>query len=693
MKQKLTWQALVCIASVAGTHAGQNVLLAQPPASAQPSGGSQATGDGYIRTSLYVPADDGVKLAVDVYRPAPAGALDTSRLPVIVTQSRGEARQSGRASGDLLALVRHGYVWVAMDRRGNGASFGTSNGFVTPRDGLDEKAVIDWAAAQPWSNGETATYGASNHGLEQFVVAATGPASLRSMAPGYASPVFFDIMFPNGSSNLPPKFLMPSSAPCAAPTPMGAPVDDDSAPYPMAKTAAAEHRCNLGLLDEFPAGIFRDDANKAVGFSPGLSDPLMHFETMRKLKGSIYQFAGWYDASVTEQLRAWAVLGGKIVIGPYVHVNYTSSFPSSTLDTTAEHIRWFDASLKNRENGMLAEPPIRYYTMNAPAGSEWRFAATWPLPEQTMQTLYLAEPGSATVASKHDGSLASKAPAAGAIAYTADYSVKAFGGKYNRLVRFYDGDMRKDFDEKALTFTTTALISNTQVTGIPLLDVWVKSDAKDFNVFAFLEDVDEHGISTAVTDGVLRASRRNIATPPWGDEGLGLPYHRDFRADDQPLEPGKPVEMKFELYATSYVFRAGHRIRVSVTNAIGDSSSPEPGWVEHPAHTDFLVGAGFPSALQLPVIPVNSSAYRGEVTMQGKAEPAEMVVGTQSVYLKVGEHWRSFPVVKRSTKAADTRMTVRIDGASGIVTTTGTTRLFKATLHSAHLNFQGSGSE
>jgi predicted acyl esterase len=47
----------------------------------------------------------------------------------------------------------------------------------------------------------------------------------------------------------------------------------------------------------------------------------------------------------------------------------------------------------------------------------------------------------------------------------------------------------------------------------------------------------------------------------------GVPWHRSFGEDAEPLTPGEPARLSFELMPTSYVFKAGHRIQVTITGA------------------------------------------------------------------------------------------------------------------------------
>ena len=84
--------------------------------------------------SQYVESFDGTRLAVTVFRPERDGVPVAGRFPVIVTQDRSEAGERARVRQ---FFVDRGYVVVAQDRRGTGASFGTQTGFVTRDDVRD----------------------------------------------------------------------------------------------------------------------------------------------------------------------------------------------------------------------------------------------------------------------------------------------------------------------------------------------------------------------------------------------------------------------------------------------------------------------------------------------------------------------------------------------------------------------------
>src|SRR5205814_637751 len=107
------------------------------------------------------------------------------------------------------------------------------------------------------------------------------------------------------------------------------------------------------------------------------------------------------------------------------------------------------------------------------------------------------------------------------------------------------------------SFTGAVLARSTRIAGHPVISLWVSADALDANLFAYLEDVAPDGTVTAITDGRQKATLRKLDEAPW--KMLGLPWHRSFREDAQPLRPGEAVELRFDLLPVSYVFGKGHR--------------------------------------------------------------------------------------------------------------------------------------
>ena len=145
-------------------------------------------------------------------------------------------------------------------------------------------------------------------------------------------------------------------------------------------------------------------------------------------------------------------------------------------------------------------------------------------------------------------------------------------GKATRWTNGYGGpikypDMREN-DSKALTYTTQPLEYGVEITGHPVLHLWVKSPTSDLDFYAYLEEVDGEGYSHYLSEGVIRISHRALSEPPY--EYMGLPYHRSHREDVLPLID-EPVELVYDLLPISNVFDEGHRIRLTLACADKDN--------------------------------------------------------------------------------------------------------------------------
>ena len=86
------------------------------------------------------------------------------------------------------------------------------------------------------------------------------------------------------------------------------------------------------------------------------------------------------------------------------------------------------------------------------------------------------------------------------------------------------------------------------------------------------------------------------------EDALGIPYHRSYQADVRPMSPGKAQKLVFDLFPTSYVFKAGHRIRVTIANANEATFPVPPGWKEKRNVITVYRGGTQPSFISLPTI-------------------------------------------------------------------------------------------
>jgi uncharacterized protein len=87
-----------------------------------------------------------------------------------------------------------------------------------------------------------------------------------------------------------------------------------------------------------------------------------------------------------------------------------------------------------------------------------------------------------------------------------------------------------------------------------------------------VQNVAPDGKTTSYSmNGRLRASLRKEEPAPY--DNLGLPWHPFRERDVEPLVPGVPVELRFDVLPFSMVFEKGHKIRLVL--AFADTATPK----------------------------------------------------------------------------------------------------------------------
>jgi putative CocE/NonD family hydrolase len=144
-----------------------------------------------------------------------------------------------------------------------------------------------------------------------------------------------------------------------------------------------------------------------------------------------------------------------------------------------------------------------------------------------------------------------------------------------------------------LVYTSEPLGRDVEVTGPITARVWLRTSAPDTDVVVRLCDVLPDGTSYNLTDGIQRGRHRG------GERGTSL------------LTPGQPAEFVVDLWATSNVFLAGHRIRVQVTSSNfprwdRNQNTGHEEWADSElevARQEVLHDAEHASRILLPVVP------------------------------------------------------------------------------------------
>jgi len=605
-------------------------------------GYSEETYDGNKRVSDYLTLSNGTRLAYDLYLPTKHDVPADKPLPVLFKYTpylrtftifdkdghniiaglfnlgwkekaylrmrywfgkRGNLMDAVFRNRYLENMLKHGYAVIVVERPGTGASFGVMNASFEV-GAREANEILDWIAAQNWCNGNIGMYGDSFQAMIQFAAATTGNRHLKAIFPTSSGlDLYSSVTYPGGVYNK--TFASFFSWSTSFLESVLTPVDRDKDGSLLAQAREERSGSTLAKQSEvwFKKFPFRDSTTAdgiKIWEGPANLYPLL--DRINRSGIPVYMTTGWYDLfSGAGDMFLWytnLTVPKRLIIRPADDSEVEKN--EFDLDFGAEVLRWFDYWLKGIDNGIMNEPPIHYYVMGASKKDAWRTSAQWPLAKQRLTCFYLREGKTGSVASINDGFLRQESPENKDAAddYKVDYSTTS--GKYSRWYavnwpRNYP-NMRSN-DEKALTYTTPPLESDMDVTGHPVVDLWFVTEASDLDFFVYLEEVGGSR-STYITQGNLRASHRTLSKAPFNN--LGLPYHRHYKSDLAPIPAGEPAELVFDLMPTSYMFRAGNRIRVTITCA--DADNLETPAIDPAPKVKLLREMNHPSFIQLPTI-------------------------------------------------------------------------------------------
>ena len=493
--------------------------------------------------------DDGLVLRADVYRPPQEG-----KCPVIMSYgpyAKGLAFQDlyttawermvegypDVAAGstnkyqnwevaDPEKWVRDGYVIVRVDSRGCGRSPGYID-LWSPREAKDFFNCIEWAAAQPWSNGQVGLNGISYYAMNQWQVASMQPPHLKAMCIWEGAADFYRDLSHHGgifTTFLPNWYDMQ-----IIPVQHGvgkrgyrSRVNGDfvSGPETLTDEELGNNRSDYGtetfshpLDDEYWKSRMPDWSKVTVPFLSAANwggnglHPRGNFE-------------GFFRAASKQK---WLEVHG-IEHWTHFYTDYGRLLQK----------RFFDYFLKGIDNGWSKQPRVQLQVRHVDAFAE-RMEKEWPL-ARTQWTKFYLNPADLTLDRK-------PVKAAGKITY------EGFG----------DG----------ITFLLPPFNEETEITGPSAAKLFLSSSTTDADVFLVLRvftpdmkevvfqgAVDPH---TPIGQGWLRASHRKL-DPKLSTEFR--PYHTHDEKQD--LVPGQVYELDVEIWPTCIVVPPGHRIALTV---------------------------------------------------------------------------------------------------------------------------------
>ncbi len=551
------------------------------------SGWSEPVYDGHQRSSFYVEVRDGTKLAVDLYRPTRQGVVASEKLPVVWMHTPYNRRtyRGGEAAetypGFALRLAPHGYNVAVADFRGVYASYGTNVGYNrgewVDAARYDAYDLTEWFAKQPWSNGKVGMWGCSATGGSQMQALTTRPPSLKAVIPMSAefdAYHFTTIGGVSGPGRIAPPGQSGETSAVAARDSRAVPVDGTEGAALLAQ-AVASHKDNIESVGVVP---FKDSVSPSTGLVWWVkSSPHIYLDELKRSDVGVMTVANWDEAGTRH--GAFFTFNNlprentKLLVGPATHCAWTAVKDETGFDLVTDELRFFDYWLKGKRNGVMQEPAVTYFTYNAPAESQWRTSEAWPLKTEQRTDFYLS--GGPALGRSKPTTAGERVAQMGAAPASQTTTIEAAPG--------------------GMSYETAPLGEDMEVTGHPVMTLWLQTDAGDVDVTARIEDVAPDGSARSYQMlGRLRASHRALADPPY--DHLGLPWMTHKAADAKPVPAGQPVELKFDLLPMSYIFKAGHKVRLTLGFA-------DPQRREAPPPVAILTGPSTPSALTLPLIP------------------------------------------------------------------------------------------
>jgi putative CocE/NonD family hydrolase len=612
-----------------------------------------------VSKNVMIPMRDGVTLASDIYRPGRNGVPADGKFPTIL--ERTPYNKDGgipNSAGYISPLpsdyfVPRGYIVVLQDIRGRYKSGGHWQLLqAEPNDGFD---TAKWIGAQSWSDGNIGTIGTSYDGGTQHALAIAGAPFVKAMIPVDAMSDFgrygvrhngaFELRFFNwvftlgnstGTTNAPLAAERAAVNPAAAKELIdmgnhvaeyvrGLPLRPGTTPLQFAPDYEA------WLIEAMKHGDY-DDFWKNAG--PSVVDHLDEYKDI-----PVYHVTGWYDSWGTPvanmnyvELKKAKKSLQRLIVGPWTHGGQTRSFagdaqftPDAALDFDAFRARWFDHWLKDLDNGIEREAPVRIYIMGGGdahktaegrlfVGGKWRDEQDWPLARTAPTPYYL----------HRDGSLSTTKPAdEPPTTYSFDprNPVPTLGGNVSSqgtlmvqgatdqrcrtAASLFCLDSRPlSARNDILVFQTQPLTHEIEVTGRLIVKLWASSDSLDTDFTAKLIDVYPPnkdfpaGVDLNIGDSIVRARYRKGA----GQADL--------------LKPGQPYEFTIEMYPTSLVFMPGHRIRLDISSSnfprfdvnpnTGEPLNNNRRW--RVAENSIYADPQHPSHIVLPVIPASNKS-------------------------------------------------------------------------------------
>jgi putative CocE/NonD family hydrolase len=502
---------------------------------------------------------DGVVLRADILLPRAHG-----RFPTLLYRTPYNKEDALRTYTTFQNAVERGYAVVVEDVRGRYASAGEFIAYQNEgRDGYD---TIEWAARQPWSDGNVGTFGLSYPGAVQWLAAVESPPHLKAMVPAMTFSTPQNFFYSSGVFDM--SWI--------------AWIWDDIAPDLRAKknlpgpktyhdAEAAWPKIKNELLWTLPLDSLSELRGVAPFYYEWLhhppDDPWWNWAELRdkyaRVHAAVLNLSGWYDEDYGPEGATTNFLGllaarkdlrdkrDQLLIGPWIHgVEETGQTrsgdrefgPAARIDYDQVVLDWMDRYLRGVKNRVEGQKPVRLFLMGE---NRWHDVDTWPPPHAAPTSFYLAGAG----LQKKGGTLDTAAPTEEEFSVFTSDPAHPVVDPYAGLLGGHDFRALATRSD-VLVFDSEPLAQDVDVLGSITAQIYAACDCPDFDLWVRLLDVAPDG------------SAFNLMSP--GNDVLRASY-REPQRSRQLLTPGRIYMLTLPNMRTGNVFAAGHRIRVQIS--------------------------------------------------------------------------------------------------------------------------------
>ncbi len=561
--------------------------------------------DGVIlEKNVLVRMRDGIKVAVDVYRPSNG----KGPWPAIFAYSPFQKERFFESAKPAF-YCPNGYVCVQAAERGIGFSQGqfSFHGLKAAQDGYD---IIEWIARQPWCNGNVAMMGASGYGVMQWITAPLNPPHLKALVVLATTDNYRGLCYPGGILRRPFVLQLISTIMQGAIWP---------GPIPGKK-----------MPQNIMAEIFSNNEDGPFWWEHGGG-----WRTIKKIKAPILNIVNTPNRlHAYYHLRSYGDIKSpkKLVITPWTNENY-QPWIFETTSFNQYILRWLDYWLKGIDTGIMDEPEIAIYDNGT---GKWRYENEYPLARTKWEKYYLhSKDGSSEfgLISKNKGHREEKPLVFHNIGLNTQ--MIASYGRFLEQRKKGKSDPESNSNESDqkhfVVYTTLPLEEDLRVWGPVSLTLYASTTEEvttDWSFFVKMGEMVPEGIplnpvtgdpeiKPEVTDqwtpdevqiwswGCLKAKFREVDAKR---SKPGMPWH-SFRNPIE-LKPNTVYEFQIELQPIFKTFKKGCRIwlKIACDDALYSTWDSSSKYVERPLSplkNEVLIyhGDKYPSHLLLPIIP------------------------------------------------------------------------------------------